>query len=226
MPHLKRRACRQSAHMSAIVIPLAALLVAGCGGSGGSAGGPTTAARTTVARTSSSIAKTTTRPSTSSSTTSSRPHRAHPSALAFSRCMRANGVSDYPDPQPGGLQANVSGAVRSSPAFRTAQARCQRLMPANGILSSSGDSAQQRAQALAQLRTVAECMRRHGVPNFPDPTPTAPRNATLGGKYSEITNYMGVFLLFPVTLSTQSPAYNQAAAACGPLAESFTHAHH
>jgi hypothetical protein len=81
------------------------------------------------------------------------------------------------------------------------------------------------AHAMEQLRTVAQCMRAHGISDFPDPRATAPANSTLN-EYSEITNYMGVYLLFPASINMQSPAWNQAAAACGSLAESFNHPHH
>jgi hypothetical protein len=46
------------------------------------------------------------------------------------------------------------------------------------------------------------------------------------GEYSEITGYEGVFVLFPATINMLAPAWEQAAAACGPLAESFNHSHH
>jgi len=78
---------------------------------------------------------------------------------------------------------------------------------------------------MAQLRSVAQCMRLHGISDFPDPRTTRPPNLSLG-EYSEITDYEGVFLLFPATIDMQSPAWEQAAAACGPLAESFDHPHH
>jgi hypothetical protein len=46
----------------------------------------------------------------------------------------------------------------------------------------------------------AQCMRKHGVPNFPDPTFSGGRfNAGLGG------------------VDPQSPAFKQAAAACGDV---------
>ena len=79
--------------------------------------------------------------------------------------------------------------------------------------------------ALAQLRTVAQCMREHGISDFPDPRSTRPSDLSLG-RHSEITDYEGVFLLFPATIDMQSPAWEQAAAACGTLAESFDHPHH
>jgi hypothetical protein len=81
------------------------------------------------------------------------------------------------------------------------------------------------ARALAQLRTVAQCMREHGISDFPDPRSTRPSDLSLG-RHSEITDYEGVFLLFPATIDMQSPAWEQAAAACGTLAESFDHPHH
>ena len=68
-------------------------------------------------------------------------------------------------------------------------------------------------------------MRAHGISDFPDPQITPPPNPS-PGQYSEITDYEGVFLLFPATIDLQSPAWEQAAAACGALAESFNHPHH
>ncbi len=89
----------------------------------------------------------------------------------------------------------------------------------------TSESGQTKAHALAQLRGVAQCMRSHGISDFPDPTMTSPSHPSLG-QYSEITDYMGVFLLFGASIDMQSPAWQQAAAACGSLAESFGHPHH
>jgi hypothetical protein len=59
-------------------------------------------------------------------------------------------------------------------------------------------------------------MRRHGVPQFPDPLSTPPPQSSVNlSRYRLITNYEGAILLFPVTLDMQSPAYVQAAGACG-----------
>ena len=72
------------------------------------------------------------------------------------------------------------------------------------------------AQTMAQLRKIAVCMRAHGVPQFPDPLASVPHgfhpNPT---EYREITNYQGAILLYPATIDPQSPAYEQATAACG-----------
>ena len=74
--------------------------------------------------------------------------------------MRANGVPNFPDPKPGeGFRFPASPA----PAFAAAQAKCQKLLPNGGAPPPF------HPQALAQLRQIAVCMRRHGVPDFPTP---------------------------------------------------------
>ena len=184
---------------------LAVVALAGCGGSSSSS-------------TPSALVSGATPRSTTNASFGSGP-------LAFSRCMRANGVSNFPDPNPSGGGFPVSGLSRSSPAFQAAQVKCRKYMQSPLSGGSSGDTPQQMAHAMEQLRTVAECMRAHGISDFPDPRATAPANSNLS-EYSEITNYMGVYLLFPASINMQSPAWNQAAAACGSLAESFNHPHH
>jgi hypothetical protein len=128
--------------------------------------------------------------------------------------MRANGVSNFPDPQPGGnFEVHVSAATISSPAFKAAQARCQRFMPAGGPLSPGPPPS---TQTMTELREIASCMRQHGVPQFPDPLSTPPPQSSVNlSEYREITNYKGAVLLFPATIDMESPAYEQAVAACG-----------
>jgi hypothetical protein len=142
--------------------------------------------------------------------------------------MRANGVPSFPDPNAGGgFSFHMSPGFTSSPAFRAAQAKCHKLLPAGpGGPGGQSFSPQVEARALAQLREVAQCMRQHGISDFPDPRTTRPPNLGLVGEYSEITDYEGVFLVFPATIDMQSPAWTRAAAACGGLAESFNHPHH
>jgi hypothetical protein len=60
---------------------------------------------------------------------------------------------------------------------------------------------------------VAHCMRRHGIADFPDPRTSVPSDiARFVGVISDID---GVILVFPSTIDEQSPAFAQAAAACG-----------
>jgi len=85
-------------------------------------------------------------------------------ALEFSQCMRAHGVSDYPDPGPGGeVTFNNSDVNPSSPAFQAAQRTCQNY-------SSAGTpTGQVLTQDLDHLLRYAKCMRSHGMISFPDP---------------------------------------------------------
>ncbi|MGP0053480.1 MAG: hypothetical protein ACLPZR_32210 [Solirubrobacteraceae bacterium] len=132
-------------------------------------------------------------------------------ALAFSKCMRAHGVSSFPDPRSsgGGIQLSVgpnSGVNPQAPAFQSAQTSCRHLLPGGG--PSSGPPS---PQALAQLRQVSECMRAHGISGFPDPTTTPPSSPA---GYSAVIGRNGVFLAIPNSIDTQSPAFEQASAAC------------
>ena len=200
--HPHRPAHVHRARLFAFATLLTGVLVAGCGGSSpsptGTGGASASASGATSARHESD---------TGSGT-------GPPSALAFAKCMRANGVSNFPDPNAGGGFAfHASGSVSSSPAFKTAQARCQKLLPSGGPLSPGPPPS---AQTMTQLLRIAACMRQHGVPQFPDPTTTPPPGSTLSllGKYRLITNYKGAILLFPATIDMQSPAYQQAQTTC------------
>jgi hypothetical protein len=78
--------------------------------------------------------------------------------------MRAHGVPNFPDPgvpvgQPG------SGINRDSPAVQSSEQTCDKLTNNPEPRGSPASGAPRRA-ALAQ----AACMRRHGLPTFPDPT--------------------------------------------------------
>jgi hypothetical protein len=108
-----------------------------------------------------------------------------PSGVAFSACMRSHGVPNYPDPDPGqppgdAPKVDPQRLGVSSSQFQAAQRACQDLLPFNDeVLSAeslrqcelTGDCPQALVQqALTQLRVFTQCMRSHGVPNWPDPT--------------------------------------------------------
>ena len=86
--------------------------------------------------------------------------------VKFSTCMRDHGVSSFPDPEgdAGGIQIPVKLAKNPSPAFTSAMHACHYLMGAGG--SPPVASASQKAAAVK----LAQCMRKHGVPTYPDPT--------------------------------------------------------
>jgi hypothetical protein len=94
-------------------------------------------------------------------------------AVKFSECMRNNGVSGFPDPDASGQLtidaiANGSSIDTDSAAFKRALSACKDLEPP-GFTGP---------QVTPQLRTArlafAQCVRGHGVPDFPDPTPNGP----------------------------------------------------
>jgi hypothetical protein len=93
--------------------------------------------------------------------------------VKFARCMRKNGVSQFPDPPASGsftidAIANGSSLNTGTPAFTQALNACRALEPAG--FTGSKRSSQQQLAAL----NFARCMRENGVPDFPDPTPNGP----------------------------------------------------
>jgi hypothetical protein len=103
-------------------------------------------------------------------------------AVAFSQCMRARGVPNYPDPGSNGVLPKTSAQLLrvSSAQFNGAERGCQHLLPTTGA-ALTASSLQQCylagvcPQALVQHavtagRSFSRCMRAHGVPNWPDPT--------------------------------------------------------
>lgn len=94
-------------------------------------------------------------------------------AVQFSKCMRANGVSNFPDPNSSGQLtidqvANGSHVDTNSPAFQQALSACRDLEPAG--FTGQTRTAQQQQAALK----FAQCIRDNGVKDFPDPPPDAP----------------------------------------------------
>ena len=94
-------------------------------------------------------------------------------AVKFAKCMRSNGVSQFPDPNASGkltidAVANGSGLDTNSPAFKQALSACKGLEPTG--FTGSTRSSQQQAAGLK----FAQCIRANGVPDFPDPLPNGP----------------------------------------------------
>jgi hypothetical protein len=92
--------------------------------------------------------------------------------LAYAACMRSHGEPSFPDPVLSGQSVRF-GAGRNinqdSPRFVSASTTCKRLVPDGGIPSPA-----QLQAMIAQMVKNAQCMRAHGVPNFPDPTVNVP----------------------------------------------------
>jgi hypothetical protein len=97
----------------------------------------------------------------------------HEKALRFAECMRGNGVGNFPDPGASG-SFTIDGVVNgssldpNSAAFKRAIEACRNLEPPGFV--GAGVTPKQEVVRLA----FARCVRDHGVPDFPDPTPNGP----------------------------------------------------
>ena len=124
--------------------------------------------------------------------------------VRYARCIRAHGVPNFPDPSGSHGLAIPNDINPQSPAFTSAEHACAKLAQNRSAQGASSES--QKLQLLA----LAKCMRKHGVPKFPDPTssPPPPGNGNvLGGN--------GTYLAIGPPAGQQSPAFKHAAAACG-----------
>jgi hypothetical protein len=130
-------------------------------------------------------------------------------ALEFAECMRSHGIADFPDPSSGGgFIFNASAGIIQGPHYQAAQKACQKYMP-----PGPGSGPPPSAQAMAQMLKVSQCMRRHGISDFPDPRTSVPPDS-LPPKGGVISDIDGVILVFPSTIDEQSPSFTAAAAAC------------
>ncbi|HWD69167.1 MAG TPA: hypothetical protein VG293_03170 [Solirubrobacteraceae bacterium] len=147
--------------------------------------------------------------------------------LKMARCIRAHGVPKFPDSGNGpnriqsSQNANGGGAVSvdgvqlgvSPQTLQKAMSACQKYAPQGPPISGA-----QLAKLKQGALKMAECMRSHGVPNFPDPKITTgpggkgvavrigggPRSAGGGGG-----------------LNPGSPAFQAAQKTCMPLMGNF-----
>ena len=153
-PGRRRRAQRRMLLPAALLLALA---LAGCGGSssqgvahlgatsssdpGGSAGSTPESGETSAA--------------------------AQQKLVKFAQCMRTHGEPEFPEPSEGGIHIenhNGHGPNPESSQFQAAETACSRYAPSK-IAPSPAQQAKMQESALK----FSECMRHHGVPNFPDP---------------------------------------------------------
>jgi hypothetical protein len=137
---------------------------------------------------------------------SAKPSSSNPtsSRVAFSKCMRANGVPNFPDLsgdrmliEASGQSISVNGIPVNAPAFEAARQTCEKFMPH----TTAPATAAQSAQATRRELEFAKCMRSHGVPNFPDP-----KVVSRSGSNERV---------YLAGVDPQSPAFQTAAKACG-----------
>jgi hypothetical protein len=191
-----------------LLLTAVAIAVSGCGGS------KAPAVATLGTTTSSSAAGQTTTSDTSGRGAPESPAQLQADALKYSQCMRSHGVPNFPDPSPGGGFVFQAGSRLnpSSPALRSATAKCQKYM--GGGPGGPGTVTHPAAHWLAQMVKAASCMRRHGYPDFPDPRTSIPSNPFGSSGTGVISNIDGVIFIFPSSIDTTSPQFYRAANAC------------
>jgi len=106
---------------------------------------------------------------------------------AAAQCIRDHGVTNFPDPviaADGTVQYDAQ-LLNSLPdsVSHPIQAACQaQINAAQQYVDPQGQGQQQATpQELAAEKKFAQCVRQHGYPNFPDPSPTGGFQATPGG---------------------------------------------
>ncbi len=119
-------------------------------------------------------------------------------ALAYSECMRENGITDFPDPEKqgqGGISLGLpDGMDPESEEFKAASAACEDLQP-----GPDGNETMDPEAYEARLE-YSECMRTNGITEFPDPEP--------GG---------GIIMSPDMGFDTQSDEFQAAEEACEDL---------
>ncbi len=145
-------------NLSMVVLASAALLLAGCGGSSS----PGVAH---VGTTSSSSPSGGSGGGTPESNETSA--GAQKKMVKFAQCMRTHGEPEFPEPTEGNIEIhsqNGHGPNPESSQFKAAEKACSKYAPARVAPSPA-----QQAKVQEQALKMSECMRSHGVPNFPDP---------------------------------------------------------
>jgi hypothetical protein len=103
--------------------------------------------------------------------------------LALAQCMRGHGVPSFPDPNTtGGYSLGQNGSLTGAGGasidingsqVQAAYGDCRHLLPGGPSISQLEQIEQQEQQRQAQMLPVllkyVQCMRSHGVPNFPSP---------------------------------------------------------
>jgi hypothetical protein len=131
----------------ALILLAVSLLAAGCGGSGGSDADSGSA---------------------SAAGGSSSGSDLNDQLAEWSQCMRENGVPNFPDQRAvnGQVQLSLPADVDpNSPQFQQATEACRSLSPQQQNGGEAPSAEQQE-----QLLKFVKCMRKNGVPDFPDPT--------------------------------------------------------
>lgn len=143
-----RRWCRAPVRRAGVVAVAAglALSAAACGGGTSSAAGTASTG------------------STSSTGAGGASSAYISSKLGLARCLRGHGVPNYSDPNAAGQEPPNSKQLISTPQGQAAVSACSYW--SNRV---HNDVAALNQAVLAEYVRFAQCMRSHGLPDFPDP---------------------------------------------------------
>jgi hypothetical protein len=163
------------------------------------------------------------------------PGATYAQTLAFAKCMRANGVPNFPNPDRQGnfnpanpeVQAmEGDGASQQGPHTispqRTVLMLCRSVLPNAGTGLTLEQIQQITQQNLSIAVRAAHCMRAHGITNFPDPTASNQQEAG-GVSWQPVISAIQDGLV-----STSTPSYEAAFMTCnggkvagGPIPPNF-----
>jgi hypothetical protein len=143
--------------------------------------------------------------------------------LKLAECLRTHGVPGFPDPSNGGgfgIDLGGGGDVSvdghqlnvSAPAFQKAMQDCRKYQPQGPPISGA-----QLAKIKQNALKMAQCMREHGVPNFPDPQ----ISSGPGGQGIAVRIGAQAAAGGPGRFSPESPAFRNAQKVCGPIGVGF-----
>jgi hypothetical protein len=154
--------------------------------------------------------------------------------LRFSQCMRQHGIN-LPDPSSSGAitiqkdagNAGSSGSGPSqdavpedpnSPTFKAAETACQKYMPNGGKGTLTNEDVKKNQEKGLKF---AQCMRQHGLPDFPDPQSNAGGGTTFqAGPGTKPGSGSGGALSIngqTFTFDPNSPAFQKAQQACSSI---------
>jgi hypothetical protein len=161
-------------------------------------------------------------------TNSFAPGATYAQTLAFAKCMRAHGVPDFPNPDRQGNFNNNNPEVqaleeRSAPVDGQVSPEINVLFQCRSVLPNANTGLtmtqiqQITEQNLRNAVQAANCMRAHGITNFPDPVASNVNNGG-GVSWQPVISAIQADLI-----NTRSPSYEAAFLACngGKLAGGF-----
>jgi hypothetical protein len=117
--------------------------------------------------------------------------------VVWAGCVRRHGLASFPDPPYSNGELDKLGFTKTSSQMIAANRACHSDALAAGVVQTSSEI----QQHLAQMLKISNCMRAHGVANFPDPSSTG--GFAISTSVSNPTSVLNV------------PGYPAAAKTCG-----------